>query len=62
VSSELEEDQERPLRLSGDLLGGDRLGRDLLGGFCLGDLLLTDLLVQLGDLTLTECRGDLERD
>jgi len=34
VSSELQGDQERLLRLGGDLLGGDRLG-DLL----LGDLL-----------------------
>jgi len=31
VSSELEEDQKRLLRLGGDLLGGDRLGDILLG-------------------------------
>ena len=35
MSSELEGDQERLLRL-----GGDLLGRDLLGGDRLGDLLL----------------------
>ena len=66
------EEQERSLRLGGDLLGGDSLGGDLLGGDCLGGdrlggvrlgyLLLTDLLVYLGDLTLTKCRKDLERD
>jgi len=39
VSSELEGDQERLLRLGGDLLRGDPLKRD-----CLGDLLLGDLL------------------
>jgi hypothetical protein len=48
LSSELEGDQERLLRLGRDLLGRDRLG---------GVLLLVDLLVWLGDLTLTECRG-----
>jgi len=45
VSSELEEDQERPLGFGGHLLGGDRLGGDRLGGVRMGDLLLTDLLV-----------------
>ena len=45
------------MRLGGDILGGDHLGGD-----CLGDLLMVDLLVWLGDLTLTECRADLERD
>ncbi|KEH29548.1 hypothetical protein MTR_4g045617 [Medicago truncatula] len=52
LSSELEGDQERLLRLRGDLLGGDRLR----------DLLLVDLLVWLRDLTLIECRWDLERE
>jgi hypothetical protein len=45
VSSELENDQERPLRLGGDPLEGDRLGGDHLGGDRLGDLLLVDLPV-----------------
>ena len=57
VSLELEGDQERLLHFGGDLLARDRLGGDHLG-----DLLLADLLVRLGDLTLTECRGDLERE
>jgi len=33
VSSELKGDQERLLRIGGDLLGGDRLGDLFLGGF-----------------------------
>ena len=57
MSLELKGDQELPLRLDGDLLGGDRLGGDRLG-----DLLQVDLLVWLGDLMLTECRGDLKRE
>jgi len=63
LSSELDDDQERRPRLGRDPLGGDLLGGDLLGGDRLGgDLLMFDLLVWLGDLTLIECRGDLERD
>jgi len=39
VSSELEGDQERLVRLGGDLHGGDLLGGDGLGDLLLGDLL-----------------------
>jgi len=39
VSSELEGDKERMLRLGGDLRGGDLLGGDRLGNLLLGDLL-----------------------
>lgn len=50
-SSELdEEDQERLLRLGGDLRGGNHLGGERLG----------DRRLQLGDLTLSECLGDLD--
>jgi hypothetical protein len=52
-----EEDQERLLRLGGDLHGGDRLCRDHLK-----DLLLGHLLAQLGDLTMKEHLGDLDLD
>lgn len=60
MSSELEGVQERPRR--GDLSRGVRLGEIRLGGVRLGDLLRVDLFVWLGDLTLTECHGDLDRD
>jgi len=53
----LEGDQECLLRLVVDLLG-----EDCLRGDRLGDLLLADLRVWLGDVMLTECQGDLERD
>jgi hypothetical protein len=47
-----EGDQERLLRLGGDLLGGDRRG----------DLLLGDLRLRIGDLALMVCGGDLDLD
>lgn len=57
-SSKLEEeDQERLLRLGGDLLRGDHLGGDRLG-----DLLMGDRRPRLRDLTLTEPLGDLNLD
>ena len=52
MSSELEEDQERPLRLGGDLLEGAHRG----------DLLMGDRRLWLGYLTLTERLGDLDLD
>jgi len=45
------------LRLGGDLLGGDLLGEERLG-----DPLLGDRRLRLGDLTLRERMGDLDRD